>query len=473
MSKQIILGAVFRSLGAYPSGWRYPGAHANPLADPVVLRKTAKLAEAAGLDYLFFGDWLSTGSDLQFSDPCLLARIDPLSAVTYLAGVTRRIGLIATVNTTYSDPYSIARATASVDRLSNGRAGVNLVTGADPRADANHGHDPHNEHSIRYDRATEFVLAMQLLWDSWEDDAFTQDKATGKLIDPGKVHRADFVGEHVRVAGVLNVPRPVQGHLPLVHAGTAVRSRHLVCDLANLSIVALRSRDEAVAFTAGLKAQAAAIGRDPDEIKVITPILPIVAETTEEAWEIFDTLIALVPLDDDSQVAGSPDFPKGRTIRALSGVVGVALGPRHLDDEVSARDAARFGELGHSLIETVTARTGRKIGSLTRPVTFRHLLVTHLIPSAVVVGDARAVADHFEAWFRAGAVDGFNVLTAFMGDQFEAFTQLVVPELVRRGLFRTKYEGRTLRDHLGLKRPENLHVARARAVEAERAKRTA
>lgn len=459
MSKQIILGAMFRALGAYPSGWRYPGAHNNPLGDAAVLRKTAKLAEAAKLDYLFFGDWLATGSDLEFRDPSLLARIDPLSAITYLAGVTKRIGLIATANTTYCDPYALARATASVDRLSDGRAGLNLVTGAEPRAAANHGRDPHRDNEHRYDQATEFVDALRLLWDSWEDDAFLRNRGSGELIDPARLHRTDFAGEHVRVAGPLNVPRPVQGHLPIVHAGTSVRSRQLVRDRADLALVALSSLEEAVAFTAETRRAAASVGRDPAQLKVITPVLPVVAETQEAAWEIFDTLVSLVPLDDGSPLSQQPDFPPGRSIRALSPVVGVPLGPRALDEEIPARVAARFSAVGQRLLDTVAARTGRRVGSMDRPVTYRHVLVTHVIPSSVVVGDPVAVADHFETWFSSGAVDGFNVLSAFMGEQFEAFTSLVVPELQRRGLFRTQYTGRTLRDHLGLDRPENLHAA--------------
>lgn len=474
MSEQIILGAVFRALGAYPSGWRYPGAHNNPLGDAAVIRRTAKLAEAAKLDYIFFGDWLATGHDLEFRDPYLLARIDPLSAITYLAGVTKRIGLIATANTTanttYSDPYTLARATASVDLLSGGRAGLNLVTGAEPRAAGNHGRDARwgNEH--RYDRAEEFIDAVRLLWDSWEDDAFRRDREGGVLINPERLHRTDFVGEHVRVTGSLNVARPVQGHLPIVHAGTSLRSRQLARDVADLALVAHPTLDDAVAFTAGIKRQAVSVGRDPAQLKVITPVLPIVAETTTAAWEIFDTLVALVPLDDGSPLSQAPDFPKGRSIRALSQVVGVALGPRALDDEIPANVAARFSNVGQALLECVAARTGRRIGSADRPVTYRHVLVTHVIPSSAVVGDAVSVADHFEAWFMSGAVDGFNVLTAFMGDQFSAFTTGVVPELVRRGLFRSEYEGRTLREHLGLSRPENLHVA-ARRAEAEAAAR--
>src|SRR4051794_31789799 len=148
--QHLVLGAMFRALGAYPSGWRYPGAHSNPLGDPAVLRRTAKQAERAGFDYIFFGDWLSTGPELEVRDPYLLARVDPLSAATYLASITHRIGLIATANTTYSDPYTLARSTASLDLLSAGRAGLNLVTGAEPRAAGNHGREAHWGDQHRY-----------------------------------------------------------------------------------------------------------------------------------------------------------------------------------------------------------------------------------------------------------------------------------------------------------------------------------
>ncbi|MET0725612.1 MAG: NtaA/DmoA family FMN-dependent monooxygenase [Leifsonia sp.] len=459
--RHIILGAMVRALGAYPSGWRYPGAHNNPLADTTVLRRTAKLAEAAHLDYLFFGDWLSTGPDLEVRDPYLLARIDPLSAVTYLAATTRRIGLIATANTTYSDPYTLARSTASIDALSGGRAGLNLVTGAEPRAAGNHGRDSHWGDEHRFDQAEEFVGALRLLWDSWEDGAFVRNRATGRLIDPARLHPADFHGEHVHVAGALNVPRPVQGHLPVAHAGTSLRSRQLAGSSADIALVAVPTLAEALQLSTDLRRQTVAAGRPADALRIVSPVLPVVAETREQAWEIFDVLLSLVPLDDGSPASLAPDFPPGRGVRALSQAVGVALGPQPVDAIVTRALAARFSDLGQRLVELVAVRTGRRVGDADRPVTLRHLLATHLVPTAAIVGDAGTVADHLQHWFESGAVDGFNVLTAFHGEQFEAFTGLVVPELVRRGLFRTDYEGRTLRDHLGLDRPENLHVADA------------
>lgn len=459
MTRQLILGAVFRALGAFPSGWRHPGAHNDPLRDPVVLRRTARTAEAAKLDYLFFGEWLATGADLEFRDPDLLARMDPLSAIAYLAGVTKRIGLIATANTGYYDLFTLARQTASIDRLSAGRAGINLVTGADPRAAANHGRDALGGAEPRYDEADEYVRALRLLWDSWEDDAFVRDRASGRLIDPARLHRTDAAGAHVSVSGPLTAPRPVQGHLPIVHAGGSSRARRLAGELADVSIVAVASIDDAVIVRAETSARAAAAGRTDGGPRIVTPVLPVVAETTEEARSIYDELLRLVPLADDP-AAQSPDFPGNRTIRALSGIVGVPLGTPPLDAEVPLRVSRRFSEGGQRLLEGVQTRTGRRVGG-EHPVTYRQLLAAHVVPAAAVVGSGTEVADHLEAWFTSGAVDGFNVLAPFLSGQFDAFTALVVPDLQRRGLFRTEYDGSTLRDHLGLPRPDNLHVEKA------------
>ncbi|WP_223694106.1 NtaA/DmoA family FMN-dependent monooxygenase [Leifsonia poae] len=458
MTTHLILGAMFRAVGAYPSGWRYPGAHRNPLDDAAVLRRTARAAEAAKLDYIFFGDWLATGHDLEFRDPYLLARIDPISAITHLSGVTERIGLIATANTTYFDLYTLARLTASVDRLSGGRAGLNLVTGAEPRAAGNHGRDAHAPNDQRYDQATEFITALTGLWDSWEDEAFVLDQAAGQFIDPERLHRTDAVGPHVHVTGPLNVARPIQGHLPIVHAGTSPRSRRLAAEAADLALVAAPGLEAAVQVRSGLRDAAVTAGRSADDLKVVTPVLPVVAPTRAEAQAIFDELLRLVPVADGSLLAQSESFPPNRSLGALGEAVGLPLDGYAVDDTVPAAVAGRFTEAGQRLVELVESRAGRRIDG-ERPVTFRHLIATHAIPAAAVVGSPREVADHLESWFTAGAVDGFNVLTPFLHEQFDAFTRGVVPELQRRGLFRTEYEGGTLREHLGLPLPENTHLA--------------
>ncbi|WP_350347910.1 NtaA/DmoA family FMN-dependent monooxygenase [Agromyces sp. G08B096] len=455
---RLIIGAMVRTVGAYPSGWRYPGAHRDPRGDAAVLRRTAEVAERARLDYLFFGDWLATGHDLEYRDPYLVARIDPLSAVTYLAALTSRIGLIATANTSYSDPYTLARATASIDLLSGGRAGLNLVTGAEPRAAGNHGRDAHATNETRYDRADEFETVLRRLWDSFEDDAIVADAEAGVYLDPSKLHATDFHGAQLSVTGPLNVARPVQGHLPLVHAGTSPRSRLFAARSADLALVAVSDIHQAAALREELRSLAFESGRDDRTLKVIAPVLPIVGETREHAQAIADELTVLVPVAEDF-AGGPPDvFPEQRSIAHLSTLVGVALDGLGPDTVVTPQLAAGFSQLGQELAEIAGERTGRRVGG-EAPPTLRHLLVTATVHASMIVGTAQQIAAEFAAWADAEAVDGFNVLSAVQPAQFEAFALGVVPELQRLGVFPTEYEGSTLREHLGLERPANVHLA--------------
>lgn len=451
MTEPLLIGAMVRTLGAYPSGWRHPGAHRDPARDAEVLRRIAAAGEAAGLDYLFFGDWLATGPDLEFRDPYLLARIDPVSAVLYLAGITSRIGLIATVNTTYADPYTTARSLASLDVLTGGRAGVNLVTGAEPRAAGNHGRDAHADNDTRYDRAEEFVTALRRLWDSWDEDAWIADAERGVLIDADRLRAANLEGAHVRVTGPLNVARPPQGRIPIVHAGTSPRSRALAATEADLALIASPTLADAVVTRRGLREIAAASGRSPESLRVIAPVLPVVADTRAEAHRIVARLLALVPLAEASQVA-RPGFPPNRTVAALADALGVPaddpLRDADFDAAVGTAEALRLGERGAALIERVAHIAGLGIGA-DAVLTWRHLVAAQAVPAAFVVGDAAAVADHFETWRDEGAADGFNVLSAFQPAQFEAFVQLAAPELRRRGLLRAPDDdATTLRDRL-------------------------
>jgi FMN-dependent oxidoreductase (nitrilotriacetate monooxygenase family) len=459
---RLIIGAMVRAIGAYPSGWRYPGAHRDPRGDAAVLRRAAEVAEAARLDYLFFGDWLATGHDLEFRDPYLVARIDPISAITYLAGITSRIGLIATANTTYADPYTLARSTASVDLLSGGRAGLNLVTGAEPRAAGNHGHDFHQANETRHDRAVEFELVLRRLWDSFEDDAIVADAAAGIYLDPTRLHATDFRGAHLSVAGPLNVARPVQGHPPIVHAGTSPRSRLFAAQSADLALVAVTGLEHAVAIREELRSLAFESGRDDRTLKVIAPVLPIVGETREQAQSIADELSELVQIAEDWPDGPPAAFPANRSLAQLSTLVGVDVAELSPDRAVTPSLVSTFGPAGQELVEIVAERTGRSPSS-ERPPTLRHLVVAASVNASMVVGTAVEIAAEFEAWGEAGAVDGFNVLSAVQPAQFEAFARGVVPELQRRGVFPTEYEGETLREHLGLGRPENVHVTQGDA----------
>ncbi len=457
---RLIIGAMVRAIGAYPSGWRYPGAHRSPRGDAAVLRRTAEVAEAARLDFLFFGDWLATGHDLEFRDPYLVARVDPLSAITYLAAVTDRIGLIATANTSYADPYTLARTTASVDLLSGGRAGLNLVSGAEPRGAGNHGQDVGAVNASRYDRAVEFEQVLRRLWDSFEDEAIVADAAAGVYLDPTRLHATDFHGEHLSVTGPLNVTRPVQGHLPLVHAGTSARAKLFAAQSADLALVAVNGIEHAVAIREELRSLAFEAGRDDRTLKVIAPVLPIVGETREHAQSIADELSELVQIAEDWPDGPPATFPANRSLAQLSTLVGVDVSGLSPDRAVTPSLVATFSAAGQELVEIVAERTGRS-PSGERPSTLRHLVVAASVNASMVVGSAIEVAAEFEAWGEAGAVDGFNVLSAVQPAQFEAFARGVVPELQRRGVFPTAYEGQTLREHLGLGRPENVHVAAA------------
>ena len=455
--EHLVLGVTARTLGAWPAGWRYPGAHRDPLADAGALQRLAATAERATLDFIFFGDWLATAPEYEFSDPYLLARIEPFAAVGYLAASTSRIGLIVTANTVHSEPYSVARTTASLDLLSGGRIGLNLATGAEPRSASNYGADAVPTPEDRLAAAAEYVELVQALWDSWQDDALVADVDSGQFIDASRIVPTNYLGRYHSSTGPLNVLRPPQGHLPIMLAGSSAGGRQLSARTADISLVSPPTLDEAVLAYAEAKAQVAASGRDPRQFHLVTPILPVVGATREDAWDVYDRLVSLVQGDD--VIGKAPEgLPITRSMRALAGVLGVPLNGVQLDEAVPRRVGARFSDLGKRLAGVVKARAGRTIAG-ERPITYRHLLAAQTIVAPIIVGSADDVATHLETWFRSSAIDGFTVLPPFLDEQFDAFADLVVPELRRRGLFRDGYEGATLRDHLGLPHPANVHLS--------------
>ena len=443
----LVLSAMVRTLGAFPSGWRYPGAHNDPAKDAEALKRVARAAEKAGFDFLFLGDWLSADIDLEFSDPYLLSRADSLSTASYLAAATKWIGIVGTVNISHSEPYATARAAASIDQLSHGRFGLNLTVGTDARGAANFGRAGYSPEFDRFEVAEEYVQVLHGLWDGWDDNAFVHNTASGALIDRSLVAALDHVGRAYAVAGPLNVQRPVQGHVPLMHAGTSRRARDFSAANADIYLVAPATLQEAASLYADTKLQVAAFGRPVQSLSIVAPILPIVGETRAEAYEVYDRLVELFQVDDGSSHAASLNLPSNRTAQSLRQLVGLPLAERGIDDVVTAATAARFNDTGRRLLDVVAERSGRRIGEA-RPVSYRHLLVAHLVRSPIVVGSPQDIADHIELWYQAGAVDGFSVLSAFLHEQFESFTRLVVPELVRRGLVRDGYEASTLRGHL-------------------------
>ena len=415
--------------------------------------RIARAAEGCGLQFLYFGDWLATSAEFEHTDPYLLARIEPFAAISYLAAKTSRIGLIATVSSSHSEPYSTARAAASIDILSAGRVGLSVTSGSEAQSASNFGWRVVHSEADRIAAAGEFVEIVRRLWDSWQEGSFVSDVASGRLINPAALHPASFEGRLRSAAGPLNVIRPPQGHPPIAIVGAAENSRQLAARAADLCFVSPRSLDEAIVSYAAAKRAAAAFGRNAEHYVLLSSILPIVGETREAAWRIYDDLVGLVPVEVVAGRAEADDLPTNRTVRALAQVLGISLNGIAIDDVVSDAQAQRFSEQGRYLIQEVGARSGRMIGAA-RGITFRHLMVTHAIVAPVIVGSAEDIADYFEAWFRRRAVDGFTILSA-VTEQLEAFADLVIPELRRRGLFADDYVGTSLRDHLGMDVPSN------------------
>ncbi|NQX10731.1 NtaA/DmoA family FMN-dependent monooxygenase [Microbacteriaceae bacterium VKM Ac-2855] len=450
-SGHVVLGTTARSLGAFPSGWRMPGAHNDPAADARALARLARTAEAAHLDFVFIGDWLSTGPELETTEPYLLARTEPISTASFLLAKTRRIGIVATMSIAVSEPYSVARISASIDRLSSGRFGLNLLLGADARAQANFGRTGRVSALNVFDEAEEFVDVLRGLWDSFGPEAFVRDARRGRLIDSGQLAPIEHDGAEFSVAGALNVLRPPQGHVPLVHSGTSVRSRDFAARHADIHLVDPTSLGDAIEFHHEMRGRVRAESRDEGALTLLAPLMPIVAATRAEAWDVYDRLVERVSLDDTDPAVGKQ--PASRGVPQLLRFIGIPLTSHRLEETVSPTTAGKFNAAGRYLLEVVRARSGRVVGSK-RAVSYRHLLVAQLVRTPIIVGAPEDIADHIEEWYRASAVDGFMILSAYLHEQFDAFASTVVPLLTERGLFRADYDTSTLRGHLGRPAPE-------------------
>jgi alkanesulfonate monooxygenase len=358
--------------------------------------------------------------------------------------VTERIGLIATASTTYNDPYHIARKFASLDHISNGRAGWNLVTTANPDAALNFGHDAHMAHGERYKRAREFFDVVTGLWDSFADDAFIRDVPSGIYFDPGRVHVLGHKGPELSVRGPLNVARPVQGWPVIVQAGASDAGRQIAAETAEAVFGSSSTLADGQAFYADVKGRMAAIGRDPDGLKILPACFVVVGESVAEAKEKRALLDSLVHYD--SAIA---------SLSIALGVDAAAFDPDGPLPEIPETDQSKSGReraIGLAKRENLTVRQlAQRLGGY---------------GGLAMVGTAQTIADEMEAWLDGRGCDGFNVMFPYLPEGLDDFATKVVPELQRRGLFRTEYAGTTLRDHLGLARPANrFFPAQARAAE--------
>lgn len=439
--EQLRLGAFFNPTGHHVASWRHPDAQADAGVNFAHYGEIARTAERAKMDMVFIADNISVREahpDALARSAQYIANMEPITLISALAAVTSRIGLVATASTSYNEPYHIARKFASIDHISGGRVGWNLVTSGTVTDAYNFSRDEHYAHDVRYDRAREFARVVTGLWDSWEDDAFIRDKESGIFLDPGKMHQLDHKGDWFQVRGPLNVPRSPQGWPVIVQAGGSQDMINVAAEFAEVIFCAPLNLDQARRLYAEIKGRLAGHGRSREAVKIMPGLSPIVGRTAAEADEKQRRLDALT----------HPVVAKA----ILSFVLGDAdLSGYSLDDPMP--DIVPTKISGQSTINHVM-ELARK-GNLSLRETAQ--VVAGARGKFVVKGTPAHIADVMEEWFREEACDGFNVMPPYLPGALDDFVTYVIPELQRRGLFRMDYEGTTLREHLGLERPRSRY----------------
>ena len=424
--------------GHHEAAWRYAGSAPDRILDISYYQDLARTAEDAKFDSIFFADGPALADNVKYASRF---RLEPFTWMSAIAAVTSRIGLIGTASTTYSEPYNLARQFASLDHLSNGRAGWNIVTTGAPNAAPNFGLQEHPVHAARYARADEFLEVVTKLWDSWEDEALVADVETGVFADTDLIHAIDHVGQHFSVAGPLNTARSPQGRPVYVQAGSSEDGRAFAARWAEAIFTAHQTLGNAQEFYGDVKQRARANGRNPDQVKVLPGISPFIGSTTKEAEELHEEFSNLT----------QPAY----SIEQLKRMTGADLSSYDLDGPFPREVIDDSGERGvGSRFQVVLDIIDRE-----QP-TIRQLL--HRLAGArghrVVAGTPEYVADEMQRWHETGAADGFNVMPPWLTGGFDVFVEEVVPILRRRGLFRTEYDGSTLREHYGLDRPASQYT---------------
>ncbi len=432
--RQMRLGAFMWGVGHHLAAWRHPSADPSAVTDWRHYVRLAQLAERGKFDAIFFADKVG----LPAGRPKTLARgqvvyfFDPVVLLSAIAPQTQKIGLISTVSTSYLPPYHLARKFASLDIVSGGRTGWNVVTSGSDFEARNFGLDQQTPHDVRYRRAREYVQVVKGLWDSWEDDAFIHDKAGGRFFDPARLHSLNHQGEFYSVRGPLQTGRPVQGYPVIVQAGSSDDGQDLAAATADVVFTAQQSLESAQAFYRGLEDRVAKAGRREDEVLVLPGVMPVIGRTQEEARETYQELQDLI----------DPAIGVG----LLSDFLGFDVSGYPLDGPLPELPLTEGWRSRQEMFAGMAKREGLSIRQL-------YQRVAGARGHKVIIGTARTIADEMEAWFTAGAADGFNILPATLPGGLVQVVDQLVPELQRRGLFRTDYEGATLREHLGLRRP--------------------
>ncbi|WP_422010323.1 LLM class flavin-dependent oxidoreductase [Reyranella sp.] len=430
------LGAFVHETGQHVAAWRHPEAHFHSGASFADAVEVAQTAERGKFDFLFLADTAAvslSGTPESRGRMGKVVKFEPMTILSALAAVTKHLGLVATSTTTFNEPYTLARQFASLDQISGGRSGWNLVTSNNEDDALNYSLDQHPAHADRYERAIEFAEVVTGLWDSWDEDAFIRDKESGVFFDPSKLHPLHHKGKHFQVRGPLNVGRSPQGRPVLVQAGASGTGRDVAARLAELVFTAQTTFEQGREFYGDVMGRLPRYGRSPAEVLVMPGLYPVVAPTASEAQEKFDYLqslihpsVGLAVLEHTIGVHDLDKLPLDGPVPEMPDTNGPLSRQRLLLDQ------ARRDNL--TLWELCLANAGPR----------GHVLT---------IGTPSQVVDEMEHWFKDGACDGFNVMPAWLPGSLTDFVDLVIPELQRRGLFRTEYEAMTLRGNLGLPQP--------------------
>ena len=433
--RQLRLGAFMRPASIHTGAWRYPGSYPDANFNFHHLKRFAQKLEQGKFDAFFMADHLAV---LNMPIDALkrshtVTSFEPFTLLSALAGATEHIGLIATGSTTFDEPYHVARRFASLDHISGGRAGWNIVTTSNPDAALNFGLDDHMDHAERYRRAREFYDVVTGLWDSFADDAFVRDVEQGLFVDPARMHVLDHKGKYFSVRGPLNIARPVQGWPVIVQAGASEDGKQLAAETAEAVFTGGGSLADGQKLYADIKGRMAKLGRHRDHLKILPGAFVVVGDTVDEAKARRAKLDSLVHYD--SAIA---------SLSVILGTDASGFDPDGLLPEIPETNASKSGR--ERIVDTAKRNnyTVRQLAE--RAGGYGGLSF---------VGTPQTIADQMEEWLMSEGCDGFNIMFPFLPQGLDDFVDKVVPELQKRGLFRREYEGRTLRENLGLPRPEN------------------
>ncbi len=433
--RQLHLGAFMRPVSLHTGAWRYPGAYPDANFNFLHLKRFAQTLERAKFDAFFMADHLAVLNmpidSLKRSHT--VTSYDPLVLLPALAAVTDRIGLVATASTTFDQPYNIARKFASLDHISSGRAGWNLVTTSNPDAALNFGLEEHMEHGERYRRAREFFDVVTGLWDSWADDAFIRNVESGIYFDPDKLHVLNHQGEFLSVRGPLNIARPIQGWPVIVQAGASDDGRQIAAETAECVFTAQSNLANGQNFYADVKGRMEKAGRSPEYMKILPAAFVVVGDSLQEAQDKRAKLDSLVHYDSglaSLSIAIGHDASKFDPDAPLPDI------PESNASKTSRQNVIDLARRTNMTVRQIAQRLGGYSG-------------------LAFVGTPQTIADEMQQWLELRGSDGFTVVFPYLPGGLDDFCEKVVPELQRRGIFRTEYQGTTLREHLGLPRPDN------------------